>query len=497
MAQMEIKYSYLESMVSSANSLVSQLNTYVDGLQQSVYNQFSGVTDGGSTNLDDAKYYVNKKIEALKEKSKVYSNLSVEISTLASDAKEIDAGVATHISDCYDEFIGDHSDLKIDDWKASIIEGLSWLKDKIPALELVSSWNEDIGNFFTDKMKEIKHWYKCEGGKEIVGVALSIVGAIVAVALAIATFPVSGIFEFCAAVSAVIGAMNAVVNVGTSVASLRAKRNGDPAWASIYGGTDTAADFLRLKRSDNKAVNYITNWGGTLLDIAEVVTSVVAVGGSLKELGMFSNFSSYFKEARWGKNGKMVLVKGREAEGVVKTKVSFKSFIRGVKSYKADATIDGVSEEGIRTIFKNNLKSDFTNIMKRKFSKENGTIVNLLFGDENKRMRVLASIKGDFKLNYTFTSDIRGIDKNCSKFVKLMRANKGTLTNYKNIIGNLDKISNGKFNVKEYAGRKTFSYLNSYQGAALDGNLIRNSENVKKSFTTFLDNLKTGIGWAL
>ena len=34
---------------------------------------------------------------------------------MASDAKEIDAGVATHISDCYDEFIGDHSDLKIDD----------------------------------------------------------------------------------------------------------------------------------------------------------------------------------------------------------------------------------------------------------------------------------------------------------------------------------------------------------------------------------------------
>ena len=64
-------------------------------------------------------------------------------------------------------------------------------------------------------------------------------------------------------------------------------------------------------------------------------------------------------------------------------------------------------------------------------------------------------------------------------------------------VGKLDKISNGKFNVKEYAGRKTFSYLNSYQGAALDGNLLKNSENVKKSFTTFLDNLKTGIGWAL
>ena len=496
MAQMEIKYSYLESMVSSANSLVSQLNTYVDGLQQSVYNQFSGVTDGGSTNLDDAKYYVNKKIEALKEKSKVYSNLSVEISTLASDAKEIDAGVATHISDCYDEFIGDHSDLKIDDWKASIIEGLSWLKDKIPALELVSSWNEDIGNFFTDKMKEIKHWYKCEGGKEIVGVALSIVGAIVAVALAIAAFPVNGIIAACAAISAVIGAVNAIVNVGTSVASLRAKRNGDPAWASIYGGTDTAADFLRLKRSHNKAVNYITNLGGTLLDIVDVVTSVVAVGGSLKELGKFSNFSSYFKEARWGKDGKMVLVKGREAKGVVKTKVSFKSFIRGVKSYKADATIDGVSEDGIRTIFKNNLKSDFTNIMKRKFSKENGTLINLVSGDENKRMRVLASIKGDFKTKYTFTSDIRGIEENVGKFQKLLKANKGVLKNYQGIAGNLDKISNGKFNMKEYAGKKAFSYLNSYQGASLDGDLLKNSGKAKKSITTFLENLKTGIGWA-
>ncbi|MDD6215643.1 MAG: hypothetical protein PUB28_02670, partial [Roseburia sp.] len=161
MAQMEIKFSYLESMVSSTNSVVSQLNTYVDGLQQNVYNQFSSVTDGGSTKLDNAQYYVKKKIEALKEKSERYSNLSATISTFASNAEEIDSGVATHISDCYDEFIGDHSDLKIEDWKASIIEGLSWLKDKIPALELVSSWNEDIGNFFTDKMKEIKHWYKC------------------------------------------------------------------------------------------------------------------------------------------------------------------------------------------------------------------------------------------------------------------------------------------------------------------------------------------------
>ncbi len=491
MAEMEINYSYLESMVSSVNSLVSQLNTYVDGLQQSVYNQFSGVTDGGSTNLDDAKYYVNKKIEALKEKSKVYSNLSVEISTLASDTKEIDAGVASHISDCYDEFIGDHSDLKIDDWKASIIEGLSWLKDKIPALELVSSWNEDIGNFFTDKMKEIKHWYKCEGGKEIVGVALSIVGAIVAVALAIAAFPVNGIIAACAAISAVIGAVNAIVNVGTSVASLRAKRNGDPAWASIYGGTDSAADLFRLIRTDNRLINNITNFSGTALDIAEVVTSVVAVGGSLKELGKFSNFSSYFKEAKLNKHGAEIF----DDKGEKKMKVTFKSLWKGIKAYKADTVMEE-GKEGIRTIFKNNLKSDFTAIMKRKFSKENGTIVNLLFGDENKRMRVLASIKGDFKLNYTFTSDIRGIDKNCSKFVKLMRANKGTLTNYKNIIGNLDKISNGKFNVKEYAGRKTFSYLNSYQGAALDGNLLKNSENVKKSFTTFLDNLKTGIGWA-
>ena len=70
------------------------------------------------------------------------------------------------------------------------------------------------------------------------------------------------------------------------------------------------------------------------------------------------------------------------------------------------------------------------------------------------------------------------------------------LKNYQGIAGNLDKISNGKFNVKEYAGRKTFSYLNSYQGEALDGNLLKNSENVKKSFTIFLDNLKTGIGWA-
>ncbi len=491
MAQMEIKFSYLESMVSSTNSVVSQLNTYVDGLQQNVYNQFSSVTDGGSTKLDNAQYYVKKKIEALKEKSERYSNLSATISTFASNAEEIDSGVATHISDCYDEFIGDHSDLKIDDWKASIIEGLSWLKDKIPALELVSSWNEDIGNFFTDKMKEIKHWYKCEGGKEIVGVALSIVGAIVAVALAIAAFPVNGIIAACAAISAVIGAVNAIVNVGTSVASLRAKRNGDPAWASIYGETDSAADLLRLTRTDNKGINLLTNIGASTLDFVEIVTSVVAVGGSLKELGKFSNFSSYFKEAKLDKHGVQIC----DEKGAKKMKVTFQSLWKGIKAYKADAVMEE-GKEGIRTIFKKNLKSDFTNIMKRKFSKENGTLINLVSGDENKRMRVLASIKGDFKTKYTFTSDIRGIEENVGKFQKLLKANKGVLKNYQGIAGNLDKISNGKFNVKEYAGKKAFSYLNSYQGASLDGDLLKNSGKAKKSITTFLDNLKTGIGWA-
>ena len=70
------------------------------------------------------------------------------------------------------------------------------------------------------------------------------------------------------------------------------------------------------------------------------------------------------------------------------------------------------------------------------------------------------------------------------------------LKNYQGIAGNLDKISNGKFNVKEYAGKKAFSYLNSYQGASLDGDLLKNSGKAKKSITTFLDNLKTGIGWA-
>ena len=74
--------------------------------------------------------------------------------------------------------------------------------------------------------EDLKYWYRCGGGKEIVGCVLALVGAIAAVIIAICACvpPICGIVAICAAIGAVLTAINAIVNVITSQQAYNAKK---------------------------------------------------------------------------------------------------------------------------------------------------------------------------------------------------------------------------------------------------------------------------------
>lgn len=108
-----------------------------------------------------------------------------------------------------------HEHLRIDDWKAKLLNWLVDLKNKCPLFELIGNALRDIGTALSDMLANIKYWYKCEGGKEIVSFILAIGGAVAAVLLFIATIPASTFVAACAMVGAFITAMNAIWNVGT------------------------------------------------------------------------------------------------------------------------------------------------------------------------------------------------------------------------------------------------------------------------------------------
>lgn len=226
----------------------------------------------------------------------------------------------------------------------------------------------------------IKYWYKCEGGKEIVSFILAIGGAVAAVLLFIATIPASTFVAACAMVGALITAVNAIWNIGTSYKALRAAQNGDPAWAKIYGDRNKVTDSLRAYNFNSGLANRISYLSASIVDGIELfcdIVNIVHLVGQMKSKFRFiqnyfdknnGGLFTYFKEAKytkvdnydiWGNPcGKKWTLKVNE-HGMVETRFTPRSVWRGIKAFVMDSPIDHNSDTGIRTLLNQNLRLDY------------------------------------------------------------------------------------------------------------------------------------------
>ena len=231
------------------------------------------------------------------------------MATFSQEASDIDKDVAKTIKATKDEFVDRHDYIDVN-WWTDLKEYFVDLKNKCPLFDAIGELIDDFGDWLGDTYASIKHWYKCGGGKETIGLVLAVAGAIAAVVIAICACvpPICGIVAICAAIGGVIAAVNAIVNVITSYEAKKAKEDGDPAWAKLYSDRDTLQDSLRQRRF--KKLTFLNKWGGVIasgVDAVQTVCDVVAVFGSIK--GLADTFKS------------------------IKRNTSSKTFMKGVKSY--------------------------------------------------------------------------------------------------------------------------------------------------------------------
>lgn len=380
MATLVVDYDSLSKVATNASNLAKRAESYADDLTTKVLNKFSGISGGASTNTADAKYYVKAKITALRNKQESYYSLSKQITTFSENAKRIDKEVEKLIAKNQEKFLSNHEHLRIDDWKAALLNWLVDLKNKCPLFEVIGNALRNVGTAISDMCANIKYWYKCEGGKEIVSFVLAIGGAIVAVLLFIASLPASGFIAICAAIGAAITAVNALVNVYTSYRSMKSATNGDPAWAKIYGKQDKLTDVIRAHNFGNGTLNRLSYGVATVIDgvelFCDIVNIVDAVGKIKSKFSFIQNYFdknnggllTYFKEAKytevldydsWGNPcGKKWTLKVNEY-GIVETRFTPRSIWRGVKAFVMDRPIDCHSDKGIRTLLNQNFKLDF------------------------------------------------------------------------------------------------------------------------------------------
>lgn len=365
MSAIAIDYDALSRVVRYSENIAQKAEDYADDLSRKVYDKFSGVAGGSSGLMSSAQYYVNAKVSALREKQRCFSGFSKQVDKLASTARRVDGEVKTMIANSQEKFLKGHENLRIEGWKAKLLNWLVDVKNSCPLFELIGDAVQAISTEMSSLFENIKHWYECEGGKEIVSLVLAIGGAALAVLVFIATLPASGFIAVCTAIAAGIALVNSAANIYTSFKSVSAARDGDPAWAKIYGKQDKLTDIMRDTNFHNGAWNRASYLGATVLDTAELFCDVVAVGGLLKNLKTkFSFVNNYFdknmglldymKTAKWDSAGKIIA-----KDGVVQTHFTPQSIWRGLKAFVLDSPISSNDTQGIRTILNKNFIMDF------------------------------------------------------------------------------------------------------------------------------------------
>lgn len=382
MAVIELNYNTLSAVAGNVKNLAKQAEEYADNLSSGITRRFSNISGGASSYTSDANYYINKKISDLRAKSDSYSRMSTQMTKFAEKAKRIDKEVATLLANNQEKFLTTHEHLRIDDWKAALLNWLVDLKNSCPLFELIGNAINAIGTELSGLLDNIRHWFKCEGGKELVSFVLAIGGAVAMVLLFVASLPASGFFAICAAIGAGIAAVNAIANVITSYKAMKAD---DPAWAKIYGDQNKLSDILRETNFGNGFLNRLSYGVASLWDTAEIFCDVVNILNLAKfakdlsvkfgsKFGFLKNYFgkntgllSYMKTAKWTDVGiydDMGNVIGSVKKikvndyGIVETTYTPSSIWRGIKAYVMDSPIDCHTDKGIRTFLNQNFCID-------------------------------------------------------------------------------------------------------------------------------------------
>lgn len=339
MSTVVIDYDQLNSIAKNADKAANRMNDYINDLTKKVSNKYFSLEGGQSSKTSNSQYYISQKLKSLRTKKSAYTSYATDIKNLSKRAKEIDKEVAKTINASKDDFIDKHDYIETN-WWTDLKEWFIDMKNKCPLFDAICNLIQGVIDNVPNLFSNLKYWYKCGGGKEWIGFGLAIAGAVAAVLIAIASFPVSGVIAACAAIGACIAAANAIVNVVTSKKAVDAKSKGDPAWAKIYGDQDTAQDVLRQTKFGDGTLNQLSIIAATSIDIVQLVCDVVAIYDGIKHVqNTFKELKKYANQSKTRNFGQIfkdyIFNKKNYAGKKMRTEIiSKRADLRTLRNYK-------------------------------------------------------------------------------------------------------------------------------------------------------------------
>lgn len=422
MSTVVIDYDQLNSIAKNAEKAANKMNDYINDLTKKVSNKYSSIDGGQSGKTSNSQYYVNQKINKLRTKKTAYTSFATDVKNLSKCSKEIDKEVAKTINSSKDEFIDKHDYIETN-WWTDLKEWFIDMKNKCPLFDAICNLIQGVIDNVSNLFRDLKYLYKCGGGKEIIGIALAILGAVAAVCLAIAACvpPICGIVAVCTAIGAVLTAINAIVNVATSIAAKQAKDKGDPAWAKVYSDQDTAQDVLRQHRFKKGWMNKASYFAATGIDAVQLVCDVVAIYDGIKHVqNTFRELKKYANQSRtrnFGQIFKDYLFNKKNYKGEkMRDLISKRADIRTLRNYKATKAMSIAQYEKSLTKWQKNIKNIGKKISTGKDVLEK--IGKILNGDKFSPSKTAKNIAKKFQIPKTVFKVYDIYDKNWKKGFK-------------------------------------------------------------------------------
>lgn len=352
MSTIVIDYGSLSAMSSAASCLSKAADSYANSLMKKVLTRIDDISGGSSDLVSDARYYLKKKVSSLEKKREQYSTLSKQITEFSEKAKRIDGEVEKMLARNQESFLKENEHLRVSEWKAALLNFLVDLKNKFPVLEMIGNAIRNVMTELSSLWDNIKYWYHCEGGREVVSLILAIGGIIVAgvilaaaiAAVAAAATAVATFVAVCGVIGAAIGAINALTNLITSGMAWNEAHNGDPAWARIYAQRNKLSDVLREHNFKSEILNKLSYAGAFAIDGIELfcdVVGIVDLACNIAKIFKNDSFIALFKECQYQEVldydmfGNIIGTKWTlkaNQYGIVETKVTLSSLLNGAKS---------------------------------------------------------------------------------------------------------------------------------------------------------------------
>ncbi|MCL1853736.1 MAG: hypothetical protein FWF88_12020 [Peptococcaceae bacterium] len=392
MAAIALHYNDLAKAASNADAIAKSADKYANELSKKVIGKFSALSGGSSTYTHNADYYVTRKIAALGRKSQSFHTLSSQLTTLKTTAQRVDQDVQRTMRGSKETFLGSHSNLRASAWKEAMINWLIDLKNSNRLFQFLGDCLAVQMQVWADWRAAYLNWYHCGGGKEIIKIVGAVLVVIAAIAILVMSFPVSGFFALIAVIGAAMFLIDSLVKLYHTGVGYSKYKEGDPAWAKVYGKVDGVSDAIRIHNFGSGGANKY--WGSVskIWTGGQLICGVVGGARFVGNLKPLSNLLS----TRAGVGSHLVSSRTFIAGG--KDGIRIKNTFTSQSVWNGFKTIAG--DKGVRSTLAANFVKDFkvfkpTSINPLQYMKQISNISKpglALFGDAKTTSQSIAGI---------------------------------------------------------------------------------------------------------